>query len=61
MKKICSNKKCVHEGKPQENSEFHRNDRMNDGLQSQCKTCLKICWQRKDAKKNHDWMKIIIG
>jgi hypothetical protein len=59
--KVCSNKNCEHGGKPQPSSEFHRNDRNSNGLQSQCKSCVKICWQRKDAKKNDDWLGIIIG
>ena len=39
--KICSNKKCIHGGKPQPLSNFNKNKNHKDGYTSNCKDCIK--------------------
>jgi len=48
-KKICSTKTCPHNGEPQDTSEFYKDKRAKDGLESRCKTCIKV-----KSKKAYD-------
>ena len=40
-KKVCTKNTCIHQGKPQEITNFHKNSRQIDGLHTWCKDCVK--------------------
>lgn len=62
MSKICFNKDCVHEGKPQPRSNFSRCIKSKDGKQARCKDCYKEYRVRRSGEpKKLDWMKLVIG
>ena len=51
--KICSNKKCTHNGKPQPISNFSKNKNCKDGLNQWCKTCVNA-YRKKYHEDNKE-------
>lgn len=41
MTKVCSNPNCIHKGKPQPRSNFHKRTASNDNLCCWCKDCIR--------------------
>ena len=66
--KVCSNKNCVHGGKPQPLTNFNKHRGHKDGLTSNCKDCIKaqkdkyyvenrekvLADQKKYVEENHE-------
>ncbi len=51
--KVCANPDCVHGNEPQSITNFYKNNRSSDGLQSRCKDCFKQYVQdhKEDRRK----------
>ena len=61
--RVCSHKKCKHQGKPQPESNFHKKKSSISGYQAQCKDCKRIYDKisQERIRNSNDWLKIIIG
>lgn len=62
--KKCISRKCVHNGKPQDKSNFYRSIQEDDGLCNECKDCRYLrqrVYAKKKSQTTKDFFNTIIG
>lgn len=62
--KICSKKDCIHGGKPQPKSNFHKHIKPPDGLRYECKDCVRKLGRSRSERKSINesgFFKMFIG